>query len=60
MLINRKLPITVTMVIYSLNKLSSDFLQGFPQDSSWSILNSHTQNKNEAVTDVGVGDQNLT
>lgn len=39
-LINRKLPVTVMMVIYSLNKLSSDFLRGFSQDSAWSILNS--------------------
>lgn len=28
------------MVMYSLNKLSSDFLRGVSQDSAWFILNS--------------------
>lgn len=28
------------VVIYSLNKLSFDFLRVFSQDSEWSVLNS--------------------
>jgi len=30
------------MVIYSLNKLSFDFLRVFSRDSEWSVLNSQT------------------